>query len=57
MKYNALHILFWLISCSLNGFVAIYLKNKGLDNTLIGVVTGTSCILITFLSPVICQLA
>ena len=53
MKYNALHILFWLISCSLNGFVAIYLKNKGLDNTLIGVVTGTSCILITFLSPVI----
>ena len=40
MQYNFLHILFWLISCSLNGFVAIYLKNKGLDNTLIGVVTG-----------------
>ena len=31
MQYNFLHILFWLISCSLNGFVAIYLKNKGLD--------------------------
>ena len=53
MKYNLLHILFWLISCSLNGFVAIYLKNKGLDNTLIGIVTGASCILITFISPMV----
>lgn len=52
-KYNLLHILFWLISCSLNGFVAIYLKNKGLDNTLIGIVTGSSCILITFISPMV----
>lgn len=52
-KYNLLHILFWLISCSLNGFVAIYLKNKGLDNTLIGIVTGSSCILITFISPLV----
>ena len=53
MQYNFLHILFWLISCSLNGFVAIYLKNKGLDNTLIGVVTGSSCVLITFVSPMV----
>ena len=53
MQYNFLHILFWLISCSLNGFVAIYLKNKGLDNTLIGVVTGASCVLITFVSPLV----
>ena len=61
MQYNFLHILFWLISCSLNGFVAIYLKNKGLDNTLIGVVTGSSCVLITSVSythltlPTICS--
>lgn len=53
LQYNILHILFWLISCSLNGFVAIYLKNKGLDNTLIGVVTGASCVLITFVSPMV----
>ncbi|MGM9942330.1 MAG: MFS transporter [Bulleidia sp.] len=53
LQYNALHILFWLISCSLNGFVAIYLKYKGLDNTLIGVVTGSSCVLITFISPMV----
>ena len=53
MQYNFLHILFWLISCALNGFVAIYLKNKGLDNTLIGVVTGASCVLITFVSPMV----
>ena len=48
-RYNILHILFWMISCCINGFVAIYLKSKGLDNTLIGIVTGASCILITLI--------
>lgn len=55
-KYNLLQILFWLVSCSVSGFVAIYLKAKGLDNTQIGLVTGTSCVLIMLLSPVVTSL-
>lgn len=55
-RYNILHILFWMISCCINGFVAIYLKSKGLDNTLIGIVTGSSCILITLISPFVTSL-
>ena len=55
-RYNILHILFWMISCCINGFVAIYLKSKGLDNTLIGIVTGASCILITLISPFVTSL-
>lgn len=51
LRYNLLQILFWLISCSVSGYVAIYLKSKGLDNTQIGIVTGLSCVFIMLISP------
>lgn len=51
IRYNLLQILFWLIACCVSGYVAIYLKAKGLDNTEIGLVTGLSCVFIMFISP------
>lgn len=51
VRYNILQILFWLIACCVSGYVAIYLKAKGLDNTEIGLVTGLSCVFIMFISP------
>lgn len=56
IRYNLLQILFWIVSCSVSGYVAIYLKAKGLDNTQIGLVTGISCVLIMFLSPMVSSL-
>ena len=51
IRYNLLQILFWLLACCVSGYVAIYLKAKGLDNTEIGLVTGLSCVFIMFISP------
>ncbi len=50
-KYNFIQILFWLVSCAVCGYIAIFLQSKGLSNTEIGIVTGVSCLLNMFLSP------
>lgn len=55
-RYTLLQILYWLSSCALQGYVAILLLSKGLSNTEIGIVTGVSCVLTIFLSPVISSL-
>lgn len=47
-RYNILHILFWMISCCINGFVAIYLKSKGLDGSL-GVVKNIEFKIVAYL--------
>lgn len=49
-NYNLLQILYWISICANQGYVAIYLQNKGLQNTEIGLVTGISCILNIFVS-------
>lgn len=56
MKYNFLHILYWITSCSINGYVAIFLQYKGLSNTQIGLVTGIGAILSIVISPFISSL-
>ncbi len=56
MKYNFVHILFWVSYCAVYGYIAVYLQFKGLSNTLIGVVSGGACLLSIVTSPFISSL-
>lgn len=56
MKYNFLHILYWMATCCIFGYVAVFLQYKGMSNTQIGLVTGGGCVTTIFLSPIISSL-
>ena len=56
LKYNLLHICYWCCACTVCGYVAIYLQHKGLSNTMIGLVTGSSCVLMIPVSPLVSSL-
>lgn len=56
MKYNLLHILFWITNLSIYGYIAIFLQYKGLTNTEIGLVSGTGALCSIFISPFISSL-
>ncbi|MDE6953710.1 MAG: MFS transporter [Erysipelotrichales bacterium] len=56
MKYNLLHILYWITSLTIYGYIAIFLQYKGLTNTQIGIVSGLGAFLSIFISPFISSL-
>lgn len=56
VKYNVLHILFFVTYVAVYGYIAIYLQYRGLSNTEIGIVTGGGAILSIFMSPFIASL-
>lgn len=51
MKYNLLHIFFWLTYCAIYGYIAVLLQYKGMSNTLVGVTSGATCALTMFSTP------
>ena len=51
MKYNLVQMLYWVATCSLTGYIAVFLQWKGLTNSEIGIVTGMGCILSVFVGP------
>ena len=51
MKYNLVQMLYWVATCSLTGYIAVFLQWKGLSNTEIGIVTGMGCILSVVVGP------
>ena len=53
VRYSALQVLYCFTTCSLGGFAAIILGYKGLSSTLIGIATGSSCVLSVILMPAI----
>lgn len=53
MKYNLLHIFFWITYCSIYGYIAIFLQYRGLSNTEIGIVAGGGAVVSIFMSPFI----
>ena len=53
MKYNLLHFFFWITSCCIFGYVAVFLQYRGLSNSLIGIVSGGGCLGSLFASPLI----
>lgn len=50
-KYNLLAFLYYIAWCTIGGFVAVILKDKGVSNTLIGIVTASGCVSSIFLAP------
>ncbi len=56
MKYNLLHLFYWITYCCVYGFVAIFLHYKGLSNTQIGIVTGLGAAITIITSPYIASL-
>ena len=56
IKYNLLHIFYWVATCCIYGYVAVFLKYKGLTNTEIGLVTGGGCVVTIFSSPFVSSL-
>lgn len=55
-KYNLLYFINCIASVCLGGFVAVFLQYKGVSNTLIGLITGSGCIISIFASPLISSL-
>ena len=44
-QYSVVQALYWMTSCALAGYAAVYLQDRGLSNTLIGVtVVGAACL-------------
>jgi len=51
IKYNMLHFLYWFTTCSINGFTAIFLRTKGLNNSEIGLTVGIGAVFSILVSP------
>lgn len=56
MKYNLMMFVFFVVTCSINGYVTVFLQSKGLSNTEVGITTGSGCVLTVILSPYISSL-
>ena len=52
LRYNLLHIFYFFSICSVNGFTAVFLQNKGMSNTLVGLAMGIGSILSIAAAPV-----
>lgn len=55
-KFNLFALLYFVAWCSIGGFVAVFLKSKGVSNTLIGIVTAGGCVSSIFLAPYLSSL-
>lgn len=53
LRYNFLHIFYFFSICSVNGFTAVFLQNKGMSNTLVGLAMGIGSILSIAAAPVL----
>ncbi len=57
IKYGAVQVFYWAAFCSLLGFVAVFLLDKGYTNSEIGIIIALSNVLAVFLQPLIASLA
>lgn len=57
IQYCLAQALFWITSCALMAFIAIFLEFKGLGNTEIGLAAGLGCLLTAVLSPWLSSMA
>lgn len=56
-QYSFVQALYWMTSCALCGYAAVYLQDRGLSNALIGVVLGGGACLSILAQPLLAQLA
>lgn len=55
-QYSVVQALYWMSSCTLGGFAAVYLQYRGLSNTLIGVVVGGAACISMGVQPLMAQI-
>lgn len=55
-QYSIVQALYWMASCTLGGYAAVYLQYRGLSNTLIGIVVGGAACLSMGVQPLVAQL-
>lgn len=51
VKYAMIQGLYWMIYCSAVGYASVYLLDKGLDNSTIGIILAIANILTTIVQP------
>lgn len=56
-QYTLVQALYWISSCALMGYAAVYLQYKGLSNTLIGIVVGGAACISIVVQPLVAQLS
>ena len=56
-QYTLVQALYWISSCALMGYAAVYLQYKGLSNTLIGIVVGGAACISIGVQPLVAQLS
>ena len=54
-QYSVVQALYWVTSCALAGYAAVYLQDRGLSNTLIGVTVGGAACLSMVIQPLAAQ--
>lgn len=57
IKYAAVHGFYWAAFCSLLGFTAVFLLDKGFTNLEIGIVIAVSNVAAVFLQPLVAGMA
>lgn len=54
-QYSVVQALYWMTSCALAGYAAVYLQDRGLSNTLIGMTVGGAACLSMVIQPLAAQ--
>ena len=54
-QYSVVQALYWMTSCALAGYAAVYLQDRGLSNTLIGVTVGGAACQSMVIQPLAAQ--
>jgi PPP family 3-phenylpropionic acid transporter len=55
-QYTLVQALYWVTSCAMCGYAAVYLLYRGLSNTLVGVVVGGAAFISLIVQPLTAQL-
>ena len=55
-QYSIVQALYWMTSCAMGGYAAVFLQYKGLSNTLIGIVVGGAACLSMAVQPLVAQI-
>lgn len=57
LRYGALQFFYYIATCAACAFVTVVLQYRGLDNTQVGIVTASACVLSVLAGPVLSRVA
>lgn len=57
LRYGAMQFFYYIATCAACAFVTVVLQYRGLDNTQVGIVTASACILSVLAGPVLSRVA